>query len=291
MLKRFFCLLVLLVLVAFMLPQPPAHAADSDSPQELLSLQKYLLWQQINAARRNPRQVLDRLNIPVQQAAAVLGGDAWILDQGLPPLAWNQPLFQAAQRHGRDMIDQVYYSHISLDGADPALRIAETGYQAAVTDETLGALMFMNFVELERAVPFLVDNILRDELTGTPGVSRTIFSPAYTEVGIDFFAENLPLLAEQPYVYMFVLDFARPLEPRGKLIVQADPASRVTLYDFSLSQMIEAPLLTAGWYQVAVPSSGGMLMARNADGVMLTGKWLSAMDPYRNHAFDLRVKN
>lgn len=47
---------------------------------------------------------------------------------GLPPLKRNRALERAAARHGRDMVVNRYYSHVSRDGSDPADRIRGVGY-------------------------------------------------------------------------------------------------------------------------------------------------------------------
>ena len=204
-------LLLMMLLSPFMV-QAAAAAGETAAQAEWqasVAMQKYLIWQQINEARSNPLEVLERLEIPLEQAQAVFGEDSVALIDGLPPLAWNGQLDQAAAQHARDMINNVFYSHTSQDGSSPTERIAETGYQAVTDDETLGALLFLNPVELERGVALLLDNIMRGELTGAAGVSRNVFSTELTEVAVSFNAEILPTLFDQPFVYLLVVDFAK----------------------------------------------------------------------------------
>ena len=91
------------------------------SPAEQAHLER------INRARLDPRAEAERL----------LGGD---LNEGITdptlqisltpkqPLTGNALLHAAARAHSRDMIDQDYFDHLSLDGRTPWDRMAAAGY-------------------------------------------------------------------------------------------------------------------------------------------------------------------
>jgi len=261
-------LLIVCSVVGLCLPVNTAVAATDvatvqieDDRQLVLAVQKYLFWQQVNAARRNPLAVVERLGLPLAHVQRVLGADSWILEQGLPPLAWNDQLNLAASFHGRDMIDEVYYDHISLEGLDVQQRAEKVGYQAEIADETLGLLIFDRYVEYDRAIEALVDNMLRDELVGTVGVWRNIFSPEYTEVGISFFAENLPSLAGQPYVYLLVVDFAQPVEQKSFVVGVVDTDCRLAVQQLDTGFWDFLPQLPQGGFQFALPQGGVRLLA------------------------------
>ena len=262
-------LIAILLLLTALLPCS-GFAADASSAatarEERLALQSLIAWQQINEARDNPRAALERLAIPVEQARAVLGDDAWILDQGLPPLALNQRLRDAANLHGRDMFTRIYYSHVTPEGLGPMERIAAAGYQALAEDETLGILIFSGYVELKLAVDFMVDTMIRDELTGTPGVRRNIFSPDFTEAGIVFFAETIPLIEGEPYVYLFVMDFAKPVVPARYLLGTCDiePDRLPAMMPFELRQWGALPLMAPGFFQLPYPDGGAVLVMAGA---------------------------
>jgi hypothetical protein len=209
------CLLVLLL----GLTQVPAHAEDvAVEKQELLRAQARLVWSRVNEARADLRGTIERLGLDADQVAASLGDNAWVLDAGLPPLAWNDELTSSAETHGRDMATQLYYSYQSLDGRTVADRVAETGYAAAQADEALAILAFSTYVGLEEAVGFMVDNLLRDELLSLPHGRLALLSPFLSEMGIGLLAENLQLVMGQQYVYLLVADFAVPAETRSWLV-------------------------------------------------------------------------
>ncbi|MFZ5774001.1 MAG: CAP domain-containing protein [Thermodesulfobacteriota bacterium] len=253
---------LLLAVLAFCASASAAQAATSAD----LSTQAYLLWQGINQARHTPRAALSWLGIDETTARAALGQDAWILDQGLPPLAWNDQLASAAGAHGRDMLDNLYYSHTSPTGLTPALRIAAAGYQALLEEEALAALVFTNPFPMDEAVVALLDNLLRDELTATPGAIRKIFSPNYSEAGLALLAESVALLDGQPYVYMLVADFAQPVAPRHFMVGMAEPGSRITVRNLYTGVWDVLPLLPGDAFQYPLSGRGEELTLRDANG-------------------------
>ena len=262
---------VLFVLMSLLFPTLSVMAATNvampvteEDRQQVLEAQKYLFWKQINEARRNPRAALARIGVSEEQARAALGLGAWILDKGLPPLAWSDQLNVSASAHGRDMINNLYYGYQSLDGRGPAERIAGTGYEALVEDETLGVLLFATYVDYELAVTILFDNMLRDELTGAAGARRNIFSPVLTDVGISFFAETLTLLADQPYAYLLVLDFAKPLQARPFLIGTIESGTKLATRDLCTGFWDYLPLLVENIFQLELPDGGVELVMVDA---------------------------
>ena len=61
------------------------------------------LWRLINEARKSPLKALDAAGIDEAEARELLGGNDWILNQGLPPLAWNEKLETSAVSHYSEM--------------------------------------------------------------------------------------------------------------------------------------------------------------------------------------------
>jgi len=285
--------LILLLLVA-LAPLQTAVAADmtptaAPSAKADMTVQAYLLWQRINEARRNPRQAMARLGISEQTAVAALAGEAWLLDQGLPPLAMNDQLQAAAMGHGHDMVSQLYYSHVSPAGATSSARIAAAGYDAAGSGETLAALVFDNYLDTDTALAALFDNMLRDELSGIAGVGRNIFSTSLTEVGIGFLAESVALLDGKPYVYLIVANFAAPVETRYYAVGQIDPGSRLLIRNRIDGLWNEVAVLPGNSFQFQLSGCGEELFYWNAlmpDYVRVAST--QDLDWGRNHAVDLR---
>ncbi|MDY0251380.1 MAG: hypothetical protein RBR45_15240 [Pseudomonas sp.] len=267
---RTFVLLPLLA--ALLLAQAPlqtlAQAAALPSPekQALLQAQALLLWQQINQVRQNPRAALARLGITAEQASAALGDQSWILDEGLPPLAWNTALVFSAEQHGQDMADHLYYSYVSLDGRTVADRVAEVGVEARQADEALAILAFSSYVGLEEATRFMLDNLLRDELLAPAGSKRTLLSPELSEVGISLFAESLQLVMGQQYVYLLVADFAQPTENRSWLVGQLATGQQLAFCSRYTGFWELVPQFGAGLVQQQLPATGGTLYLLDAQG-------------------------
>jgi hypothetical protein len=177
------------------------------------------LWRMINDARVHPLETLQEQGIDAEVARAALGDDAWMIDQGLPPLAWNDALFQAAAGHNQEMVAQLYYGSTGLDGSSVADRIAARDYEAQASDELLGAMAFSGFMEPLEAAKLTFVSWLMDELNPAYGGARRIFSREFTEMGISFNAAVLDLGLDVPHnVYVVVADFAMPLVPRVYLI-------------------------------------------------------------------------
>lgn len=79
------------------------------------------LLQQINAARASERQC----------------GSAAM--PAVAPLTWNTRLFSAAARHSRDMAQNNYFSHTSLDGRSMGQRVRDEGYAWSAVGENIAA--------------------------------------------------------------------------------------------------------------------------------------------------------
>jgi uncharacterized protein YkwD len=226
--------------------------------------QAWLLWQRFNEARANPRATMTRLGIPEAKVRAVLGQDLWLLDQGLPPLAWNEQIRTAAQGHGRDMVDRVYYSSVSPEGRTLTQRLSLAGYAPLLERETLGVLVFDKpMATLEAAVTILCDNMLRDELSGTPGVARNIFSPEFSEIGLALLAETVPGMAGQPYAYLLVADFSRPTEERPFAVGRIAPGTSLVLRSRLTGQWEDVAILPGNSFQFRLSGLGEELFYWN----------------------------
>jgi hypothetical protein len=234
----------------------PGHAAIFDgvpqrAPSDILKERSFQFWQRINEARQNPLATAARLGVPEYALHQVFAGEEWILERGLPPLAWSDALTASAAAHGRDMFDRVYYSYVSPEGIGYWQRIEATGFVPAETGESMNALFFENLMPLDQAFDILVDIMLRDELSGNPSVERNIFSPDLTQVGVGFFAESISLLGDQPYVYLLMADFARPVTPQPSVIGTYPTDCAVWMQ----------PIQTGGWFPVRAEENQPQLPA------------------------------
>lgn len=198
-------------LIFLVLPQRGWGDADKDA--------SLFLWHLVNQARVHPKRTIQSLGIDENTARQALGDEQWIIDKGLPPLAWNDELMHAATGHGTDMIAQLYYSSVGLDGSTPGDRMRSAGYSPVSEGETLGVLSFSGFVDSFEAVRVIFANWVRDELDPARQEGRQIFNAEFQEMGGAFIGAVLHLGEDiPPNIYLAVADFARPVEPHQYLI-------------------------------------------------------------------------
>jgi uncharacterized protein YkwD len=57
---------------------------------------------------------------------------------GLAPLATNNALMRAARSHSRDMVENAYFDHTSLDGEQFSTRLLRFGYRWSSAGEAIG---------------------------------------------------------------------------------------------------------------------------------------------------------
>ncbi len=177
----------------------------------------YYMWRLINEARANPVNIIKRYDIDIDEARKALGPENWIFDlaHGLPPLAWNDLLFQSSTSHTNDMADKMYYGYKSPEGLSYEDRIYDTGYEAASMGESLGLLSFNVYLEPLEAVEKIFENMLRDELNPELEDIKNIFSISHTEIGIALKSTIFMFEEDNPFnAYVITADFASPTEPR-----------------------------------------------------------------------------
>ena len=92
---------------------------------------------------------------------------------GLPPLATDTPLTNAAQAHSADMVARAFYSHTSPDGSEPWHRAAAAGS----TRRTIGE----NIACGQRSAAEVVQGWM-----DSPGHRANILKPAFTHMGAGF---------------------------------------------------------------------------------------------------------
>jgi hypothetical protein len=284
---------VVLLVAVFCGPVFSAHAAEAvntagielQADQQLLADYALRFWQKINQARRAPLAVAARLAIDEATVRSTFGNESWILDQGLPPIAWNEQLQQTASAHGEDMLVRNYYNYNTPENIGPFQRIHASGYQPMQANETINALFFNGFVDFEVAADQLLSRILRDELTGYATGQRNIFSEQFTEVGIAFFAQTASLQPDLPYVYLLVLDFGLPVEPRRYVVIDTVADHRVAMKKFGISGWTYLKPLAPGVNQARVSGMGAVFIAISDAGLgrlgipfYLTGNKLSGWD-------------
>jgi uncharacterized protein YkwD len=179
----------------------PSQAQDvpSQHEEDLLKL--------INQARENPLIVATSLGMDAGQILHDLPELEDILTNGLPPLIFNEKLYAAASAHTQDMLENNYYSHISLDGRTYDDRIFESGYDPVVVGESLGMLAFFNLIQPAEAVALIFENMFRDELDPARTERRNILASDLEEAGIALGTGAMVLSGSACNVYLVTCDF------------------------------------------------------------------------------------
>lgn len=148
------------------------------------------LFQLINQARSRPLDVAASLGMDPDQILADFPELYDILTQGLPPLTFNFQLYAAAMAHVKDMLENGYYSHDSLDGRTYDDRIRETGYDPLYAGESMGLqCLGPDFIDetpdqIDRLIRLMFKKIFARELTPANTEERNILDPVLREVGI-----------------------------------------------------------------------------------------------------------
>ena len=210
---RFLTILLLSISLAGGMSGTASAADAARSPQEgtLLEL--------INQARQNPLGVAASMGMDPEKILRDLPELEKILKEGLPPLTFNNTLYDAARAHTADMFANNYYSHVSPDGRGYEARIRDAGYPAVATGESLGMLVFANFIDPQDAARFLFEYMFADELDPARTEKRNILDPSLKEAGVSIDTGVLSLGGVLWNVYLATCDFGAVItEPEAELL-------------------------------------------------------------------------
>jgi len=111
---------------------------------------------------------------------------------GLPPLAYDEALAQAAQGQANDCAQRGWCSHTGSDGADIKTRVIRAGYQPASWAECWA----------QRQTPQGAVDIWMDEVPPNDPHRRTLLTTWLSEIGVG--------VAQTTWGYYFIADFGRP---------------------------------------------------------------------------------
>jgi uncharacterized protein YkwD len=192
-------LLAVAFILAFSVSPSTALDVPSQYEQDLLQL--------INEARENPLAVASSLGMDADQILQDFPDLKDILINGLPPLIFNENLCAAAGAHTQDMLENNYYSHISLDGRTAEDRIKEAGYNAVVFDEMLGLVAFQNFMPPEIAAQNLFEQLIKRDLLLLDSGKNNIFNPSMQDIGIGMMTGVVAVGNASYNAYMLTCDF------------------------------------------------------------------------------------
>jgi hypothetical protein len=287
----------IILLALFLIPRPGRAQVEESAAR--------VLWRMINQARANPMDTIRSLGIDEEAARQSLGTDQWIIDEGLPPFAWNGKLAETALQHGSDMIAHVYYSTRSLDGSNPGDRMRSAGIEPISEGELLGVLAFGVYIDPAEAAKIVFENWVRDEFNPARQSERRIFDADCTEMGIALIGAVLHLDGEiPPNVFVAVADFAEPAEARRYVVGnvfrdlngngrmdQGEAVAGATVVLRGIGSQDSTRVVTglSGEYQADLPRRQLIIFdVSGAQGPLITG-FLAAGGADQNRLIDLQV--
>lgn len=182
-------------------------AAVSHAETSALSPYEIALLDRINQARENPLEAARNLGLDSDQVWADLPDLRPVLENGLPPLAFNENLFRAAKAHMTDMIDRQYYASVTPEGKTPEQRILESGYLPVATGETIGFVGFNNFMDPQDAADILFRNMFLDELNPERSAQKNILNSELKEIGPTIGAGAFQVQGVSTNIYIVNCDF------------------------------------------------------------------------------------
>jgi hypothetical protein len=169
------------------------------------------LLELINEARKDPLAMAESLGMARETVLHDLPQLNDVLTGGLPPLQFDEKLYEAAFGHTEEMIANIYYSHTSLDGRTYAERIRERGYLPAGCGESLGMVAFQNLMGPAEAAGIIFKSIFLAELDPQTTEGRNILNPEMTEAGIVLGSGQFTRGGSTLNAYVATLDFAKPV--------------------------------------------------------------------------------
>lgn len=202
-LARISCILFVLCLVLTSQIVWGANEYSHENDVELMLLER------INEVRSNPWDEAERLGFDIQQMKKDMASElveAW--NVGLPAFSWDQRLAAAALKHVEDMFNNLYYSHISLDGAGPEERVIAEKFVPVFLAESLGAVVFENVISIEEASELIVNSLFYDAFSGGDE-GKALLTLKATHIGLAIGGGQLQIEDKTYNVYVMCIDIAQ----------------------------------------------------------------------------------
>jgi len=196
-------ILIHIFIIALLLGFCAGAHADESTP----TAGESTLFELINQARENPLAMARLLGMNPEKILAGLPDMGDILMNGLSPLALSADLRAAAAARTAAMLEECCYSVESSDDRTLDRRIADAGYVAVETGESLGIVAFANFIEPEAAARLLFEQMFRDEVDPARTEPRNILNPDLDEIGIVLGTGTLTLGRLSYNIYAVTCDF------------------------------------------------------------------------------------
>jgi uncharacterized protein YkwD len=142
------------------------------------------------------RQTEPLKDLPAVRDAMLATVNAKRQTAGLPALALDPRLSEAAQKHAEDMLARIYYSHQTPEGTMPWARVRALGYEPDLVGENIAA-------------GHTVVAEVMDAWLHSPGHRHNILESRFTHLGVGVAVGTY----EHRYQVIWVQDFARLRDP------------------------------------------------------------------------------
>jgi len=164
------------------------------------------LLMKIHGARLNPRKALIGLGINAGQFIRCYPDMKHYLNGGLAELLQDDRLFSSADKYAQEMVKEKHFSRISLDGSTPEKRFQKFSYFSKFADESLGILLFRNYLSKDAAVDALYRNIIENEVKCKNNRDLIVFNPHFKDIGLSIKSGSLDIKGVKLNFYLAVVD-------------------------------------------------------------------------------------
>ncbi|HEX9940440.1 MAG TPA: CAP domain-containing protein [Thermoanaerobaculia bacterium] len=151
----------------------------------------FLAWRESESFARQTASLVD---LALARADMLARANAERTAAGLPPLALDPRLNEAAQRHAEDMLLRSYYNHSSPEGNGPSDRVRKSGYTAQLVGENIAR------------GPVTVNEAM-DNWLASREHRRNLLNPGFRDLGVGIAVGRNSV----GYTVLWVQDFGRPI--------------------------------------------------------------------------------
>jgi len=194
-------------------------AAQATGAYLSLDMAETALIHLINQARKDPFGVAESVGIDAETFLMLRPETAEIGLLGLPALAPNESLAEAARQHTEEMVAFRYFDQTGVSGQSVEDRLREHGYAPLVFSEVIHVVQIEAHTPLEEVVGRVFEALFLKALNPEDYGPKALFNPAFTEIGVGL-RPMAPLEGESfNHVYVVTIDYAAPEEYAGAWVL------------------------------------------------------------------------
>ncbi|MFP4533532.1 MAG: CAP domain-containing protein [Desulfobacterales bacterium] len=197
---------------------------DFAAPYQMALYERQMM-QLVNQARNDAAAVADYYGLDLDAFLEVFPEYEYSLENGLPPLAFNERLYAAAVDHARDMLSREYMDAVSPDNTTPEMRAKQKGYDPVWIAESRYRLpTYDEKVSPGKTVGRFFQKIFtRAVKPGGEAQYKHLFSDQPGEAGVRLLAGKSPMLGGivGSYVQLAVMEYGGGVDTEAPILIGA----------------------------------------------------------------------